>query len=83
MAKGLKLKVSNFWALILSFVEVTVEKLVEGEIHPAYLMSLEILVSLVFFFFFFFFFFLFLSLVFYLTKVLRRCLRIIAPIYHI
>ena len=30
VAKGLKLKFRNFWELILTFVEVTVYKLVEG-----------------------------------------------------
>ena len=30
LAKGLKLKVRKFWGLILTFVEVTVEKLVAG-----------------------------------------------------
>ena len=31
-SKGLKLKVRNFWGLILTFVEVTVEKLVWGSL---------------------------------------------------
>ena len=31
MAKGLKLKVRNFWMLIPTFAEVTEEKLVGGE----------------------------------------------------
>ena len=34
VAKGLKLKVKNFYGIIPTFVEVTVEKLVEGPFLP-------------------------------------------------
>ena len=34
LSKGLKLKVKKFWALILTFVEVTGETLVEGFFGP-------------------------------------------------
>ena len=34
VVKGLKLKVTKIWGLILRFVEVTGEKLVEGRFLP-------------------------------------------------
>ena len=35
VAKGLKLKVRKFWGLILTFVDVTGEKLVDGVFLPS------------------------------------------------
>ena len=34
LVKGLKLKFRKFWGLLLTFVEVTREKLVEGPFRP-------------------------------------------------